>query len=80
MQLSGIINKKIITRTNEFLRYDLANFESLRLVPPTNVLGELRKDYEAMKGMFYGSYPKFGELMKNISEIEKRIRRVAESL
>ena len=61
-------------------RYDLANFESLRLVPPTNALGELRKDYEAMKGMFYGLYPKFEELMKDISEIEEKIREMAEFL
>ena len=64
----------------KWARYDLANFESLRLVPPTSALDELRRDYEAMEGMFYGLYPKFEELMKNISEIEKKIKKTAESL
>ena len=64
----------------KWARYDLANFESLRLVPPMSALDELRKDYEAMEGMFYGTYPKFEELMKDISEIEKKIKKAAESL
>lgn len=53
--------------------YETARFGTLRLVPPDYRLSVLKKDYEAMKTMFFGDVPMFDDVMNGIRQIENVI-------
>ena len=42
-------------------------------VPSQALEPELRKDYEKMREMYFGSEPDFDDVMKAIQELEKKI-------
>ena len=46
---------------------------SLSLAPPTRMRDALRRDYQAMAGMIFGSIPAFEEVLAGIEELEKRV-------
>ncbi len=52
---------------------ETAKIGSLCLIPETDKLQELRKDYSAMEEMFMGSFPTFDEIIKILGELELRI-------
>lgn len=54
-------------------RYELAKRTTLRLAPGERLKEGLRKDYEKMKEMYFGSEPDFDEVMNAIRELEKKI-------
>ena len=43
------------------------------LTPHDGMLSDLRRDYEAMSGMIFGSIPKIDEVVAAISELERRL-------
>jgi len=58
-------------------RYDLARPGTFRLVPPEFRLGELKKDYQAMRDMFLATPPPFENILETVRDLENRINRVA---
>jgi len=48
--------------------YQTAKPGSFKLLPNESVLQELRKDYQAMRNMIYGDYPKFDVLVEILSD------------
>ncbi len=54
-------------------RYDLAKKNTLRLAPNKSLEEGLRKDYEKMREMYFGSEPDFDGVMKAIRDLEKKI-------
>lgn len=57
-------------------KYDEAAPGTLKLFPPDYRLAELRKDYIAMKDMFYGEIPNFDDVMESIRLLEAEINRL----
>lgn len=53
--------------------YQSATPGSFKLMPPKERLSELEKDYQAMRNMIYGDYPKFNDLLNVLSELENEI-------
>lgn len=53
--------------------YELARKNTLRLAPGKRLEEGLRKDYETMREMYFGSEPDFDEVMNAIRELEKKI-------
>ncbi len=57
----------------KWARYDLARFETLRLVPAKHSMEKLRADYAGMRDMIFGECPSFDELMESIARLESEI-------
>lgn len=53
--------------------YELAKKNTLRLAPSKSLEDGLRKDYEKMREMYFGSEPDFDAVMNAIRELEKKI-------
>lgn len=56
-------------------RYDLAKPDTFRLVPPTERIVSLRRDYEAMKEMYLSAPATFDEIMAVLADLEQRINK-----
>ena len=54
-------------------RYELAKRNTLRLAPGKLLEENLRKDYEQMREMYFGTEPDFEQVMSKIRDLEKRI-------
>jgi hypothetical protein len=54
-------------------RYELAKKNTLKLVPSRVLEENLRKDYDKMKEMYFGSEPDFDAVMDAIRKLEKKI-------
>lgn len=54
-------------------RYDLAKPGTFRVLPPTERLSELRRDYEAMRDMFLDPPLAFEKVCEKLSDLETRI-------
>jgi hypothetical protein len=53
--------------------YEKAKPGSLRLIPPERHSVRLRKDYQSMRAMLFGSIPEFDEIMSELSDLETSI-------
>ncbi|MDE3179763.1 MAG: nucleotidyl transferase AbiEii/AbiGii toxin family protein [Acidobacteriota bacterium] len=51
-------------------RYEDAKPGTLQLLPPRHHVDELRRDYQAMRGMLFGAVPDFDEIMTGIAALE----------
>lgn len=58
-------------------RYDLAVPGSFRLVPPAHRLGELRRDYRAMRDMYPTEPPPFDDVLATLAALERELNRPA---
>jgi nucleotidyltransferase AbiEii toxin of type IV toxin-antitoxin system len=54
-------------------RYELATRNTLKLAPGKRLEESLRKDYDKMKEMYFGSEPDFDAVMEAIRQLEKKI-------
>jgi hypothetical protein len=69
---------EVVVHKQHFFRegtahYELAKKNTLRLAPGKRLEDGLRKDYEKMREMYFGSEPDFDEVMNSIRELEKKI-------
>jgi hypothetical protein len=74
---SHLLNE-VVAHKQHFFRegaahYELAKTGTLRLAPSEHLEQGLRKDYEKMREMYFGSEPNFDEVMDAIRELEKQI-------
>ncbi|OGT52229.1 MAG: hypothetical protein A3F17_07110 [Gammaproteobacteria bacterium RIFCSPHIGHO2_12_FULL_41_15] len=74
------ILKSVIEHKKAFFHYSYANYDDcligkFRLMPEEHYLKSLRQDYTKMinAGMFHDSPPKFDEMIRVLSHLEKRI-------
>jgi hypothetical protein len=56
-------------------RYELAVPGTLRLLPSEEQMGALRRDYAAMREMFFGEIPEFGAVMERLRGLEAGMNR-----
>jgi hypothetical protein len=54
-------------------KYDEINKDGLKLVPPEFRIKLLQEDYEQMRSMIFGAYPKFEEIIKTLQKLEDEI-------
>ena len=57
--------------------YETAALKTVRLIPSEALRQQLKKDYSAMSGMFYGEAPDFEEILMYLTELEKEIHNLA---
>lgn len=70
--------RRVIEHKKTFFRAAWKKFEtalpgSFHLVPPEERMADLRSDYAQMKAMIFGDYPEWDEIVRGLTELEKRI-------
>ncbi len=70
-----VVRHKQVFFNASYANYDACLDNQLCLIPDTEVISELRKDYEKMlsAGMLYGEPPSFDEIINDAREIEQAI-------
>ena len=53
--------------------YETATIAEIQLLPAEWIVDDLRADYAAMKGMIYGSYPTFEEILERLKVLQDEI-------
>jgi hypothetical protein len=71
---------EVVAHKQHFFRegaahYELARKNTLKLAPSKHLEEGLRKDYDKMKEMYFGSEPDFDAVMDAIRELEKKINK-----
>ena len=71
--LGAVVEFKERFYYSSWARYDLAKPGTFRLSPPQSQLAALERDYRAMRDMFFREPPQFGEILAELSELEREI-------
>ncbi len=71
--LGAVVEFKERFYYSSWARYDLAKPGTFRLSPPQSQLTALERDYRAMRDMFFREPPQFGEILAELSELEREI-------
>lgn len=58
---------------SSWAKYELAKPGTFRLVPPTERLPALRRDYQAMRDMYLSEPSDFNSILATLAELERRI-------
>lgn len=74
--LAQVVEFKKRFYSSGWANYDLARPGTFKLVPNEKVMGELTKDYAAMRNMIYGHYPDFEELNATLKALELEINQL----
>ena len=62
---------------SSWANYDQAKPGTFRLVPPPERLPALRRDYQAMRDMYFSEPPSFDEVLAVLADLEQRMNAVA---
>ncbi len=73
MLLEAVVKNKSIMFSEKNASYETAVIGSLRLIPRTEGMANLKQDYADMQEMFFGEAPEFEKMMDVLSRLEKRI-------
>lgn len=69
--LERVANHKKVYFSSGWANYDQARQGSLKLMPLDRVLGDLKRDYELMRPMFFSEIPEWDKILKVIEEFER---------
>lgn len=50
--------------------YDTIHIGNIKLVPNSEIINDLKKDYAQMNEMFFGEYPTFNDILKTLKKLE----------
>ncbi len=76
--LADVVQHKGRFFASSWAHYETAQPGSLRLVPPTERLAALARDYAQMEPMFLAPQPTFAELMDQLAQAEKALNAAGE--
>ena len=68
-----VVEWKSIFFASAWARYDIASPGTFCLLPTTEQVPELRRDYQAMRDMYLSEPPSFDEVLAGLNDLEKRI-------
>ena len=68
--LASVVDSKMKFYPRGWAKYDLAKPGTLKLLPPEYLMASLQLDYQQMRGMIFGEYPSFGEVVGILEELE----------
>lgn len=71
--LASVVESKMRFYPRGWAKYDLAKPGTLKLVPPEYLKNSLQRDYEQMRGMIFGEYPSFEEVVSRLEKLEREI-------
>ncbi|MEQ1573891.1 MAG: nucleotidyl transferase AbiEii/AbiGii toxin family protein, partial [Vicinamibacterales bacterium] len=78
----GALRQRVVAWKSRFFgsawaRYDLAQPDTFRLVPPDERLPALRQDYAAMRDIYPAEPLPFDEILASLHDLERRINLIA---
>lgn len=71
--LQDVANFKIKFYRSAWAKYEEAIPGSLRLSPPASRIADLRKDYQSMQPMLFGTIPGFEAILAELANLEKTV-------
>ncbi len=75
--LARVVAHKQKFYASAWAEYDLAVPPTLRLMPQEERVADLKKDYEAMKVMIFGTAPSFDEVLTSLDSLQREINGAA---
>ncbi|MFH1653521.1 MAG: nucleotidyl transferase AbiEii/AbiGii toxin family protein [Pseudomonadota bacterium] len=72
--LERVAKHKAIYFRSAWARYDLASPDTIKIVPSTRCLKELKDDYIKMREMFFEKPPELEDILEGLKTVEKEIR------
>jgi len=69
--LKEVVDFKKIFYPNAWAQYDLAVSGTLELLPTEENIKYLKNDYEKMKGMIFGEYPSWEDILVYLKDLER---------
>lgn len=75
--LEAVVEHKKVFFRSGWASYETAKPGTFRLVPPSERVAALERDYALMQDMFFGKPPGFDSIIQTLSELESRINRSA---
>ncbi|MDZ4724442.1 MAG: nucleotidyl transferase AbiEii/AbiGii toxin family protein [candidate division Zixibacteria bacterium] len=73
--LDAVAQFKMKFYRSPWAKYEDAKPGSLRLLPPVHNISELKKDYDSMQSMLFGTIPSFEEIMDGLTSLENEINK-----
>ncbi len=70
-----LFKKRFYPRT--WANYDAAKPSTFKLIPPSNILNAMGKDYSAMQDMIFGRRPSFEKIVAGLTELEAEINNLS---
>jgi hypothetical protein len=71
--LKAVVEHKKIYFSSAWASYDTAQLGSMKVLPNPERIRDLKKDYGAMKEMFFGDSPDFDTLIESLGRLETRL-------
>lgn len=71
--LQDVVNFKMKFYRSAWAKYEEARPGSLRLSPPAERVADLRKDYQSMQPMLFGTIPRFEDILAELAALEKTV-------
>lgn len=71
--LQKVVDFKIKFYWSAWAKYEEARPGSLQLLPPAERVADLRKDYQSMQPMLFGTIPGFEDILKELAALEKMV-------
>ncbi len=71
--LEDVVDFKMKFYHSAWAKYEEARPGSLRLSPPSERIGDLRKDYKNMQPMLFGTIPGFEDILAGLDDLEKTV-------
>ncbi len=72
--LEKVVKFKMKFYRSNRARYDLATCRGLQLIPNDDIINSLKKDYNSMQAMIYGSKVPFDDIIQEIKNLQEEIR------
>ena len=73
--LKNVTNNKNLFYHSAWAKYDQARLGSFHLIPRDERLPVISRDYREMSAMFFNEPPEFESILKQLSDLEKRINK-----
>jgi len=71
--LQDVVDFKMKFYRSAWAKYEEARPGSLRLSPPAERVADLRKDYQSMQPMLFGTIPGFEDILAELAALEKTV-------
>jgi hypothetical protein len=71
--LQDVVDFKMKFYRSAWAKYEEAKTGSLRLLPTTERITDLRKDYQSMQPMLFGTIPGFEDILAELAVLEKTV-------
>ena len=74
--LKDVVSFKKRFYPSGWANYDTAVPETMKLIPPKEMIDKLKADYKMMEEMIFGEYPDFDTIIESLREFEQRLNRL----